>query len=172
MRTLFISFIALLLAGCNGGSGRSSAPANSAPTISAIADLSGQVNQTLETDLTVSDDLTPANQLTIVVTASNPEVIDTVRVERTGNAQNLVITPVLDAAGSATLNVLVTDRGGLSNETVFTVSFERINTRFDSLLQSVLAQPADSVPVTINQFSIAPVEVSFNNLIAELGSDV
>ncbi|HET6575337.1 MAG TPA: right-handed parallel beta-helix repeat-containing protein [Fimbriiglobus sp.] len=98
------------------------AAANTAPTISAIADQTAQVN-TASTPgaFTVGDAQTPADQLTVTTSSSNPAVVPNANITLGGSGANRTVSVTPIAVGTATITVTVSD-GTLSTSTTFTAT--------------------------------------------------
>lgn len=119
---------AAVAAGCSGGGGSSEsmptplAAANSAPTISSIA------NQTIDeggaTDVlafTIGDAETSADALTVSVSSSNGGMLPADAFETTGSGSSraLTIFPAAEQSGVATVTIAVRDAGGATSSSKF-----------------------------------------------------
>lgn len=103
-------------------------PANTAPTISAISNLTLAYNSTARTiAFTVGDAQTPAGSLVVSVTSSNPTLFPSSRLVLGGSSSNrtLSVTPARNKFGTAVITVKVTDAGGLTTTTSFTITVLR-----------------------------------------------
>ncbi|HEY4285306.1 MAG TPA: hypothetical protein VGM62_19765, partial [Chthoniobacterales bacterium] len=98
---------------------------NTAPTITAIPDQTIGANKSTSTiAFTVNDVETPASQLTVSATSSNPNLIQNTDVQLSGTGTNrtLSVTPEANQFGSSQITVLVTDGGNLSSSSLFNVT--------------------------------------------------
>jgi hypothetical protein len=98
-----------------------------------IADLPNQYiqmnGQTGVIPFRVTDDLTPANQLTISSTSDTPSLVpaDAEHIILGGSNGNrtVQVIPVKDQAGTATITITVTDTDGETNQDSFEVEVSR-----------------------------------------------
>jgi parallel beta-helix repeat protein len=100
-------------------------PANTAPTISAISNLTLTYNSAASTiAFTVGDAQTPAGSLVVSVTSSNPTLFPSSGLALGGSGANrtLSVKPALFRTGTAVITVKVTDAGGLTTTTSFTIT--------------------------------------------------
>jgi predicted extracellular nuclease len=96
-------------------------PTNTAPTISAIAPLSGVVNDPTNpgVSFTVNDTETALNDLVVTATAtSNTGVVSLANVTVSGTGANRTVSINPTGVGFANITLTVTDGGGLSTSTV------------------------------------------------------
>lgn len=99
--------------------------ANTAPNISRIPSLYTPINTwTRAVDFTISDAETAAASLTLTAASSNPGVVanNGIGISGSGGARTIVINPIDNATGSATITVTVTDAEGLTDQTDFEVT--------------------------------------------------
>jgi hypothetical protein len=118
---------AALAAGCSGGGSEDSmqtppAAANSAPTISSIA------NQTIDESgatgvlaFTIGDAETSADALTVSVSSSNSSMVpaDGFEMSGSGSSRSLMIFPAAEQSGAATITIAVRDSGGATTSSKF-----------------------------------------------------
>ncbi len=145
-------------------------PINDAPTLDQPADLaleedfaSYTVNLTGITGGAANE---PQNTITITATSSSPAVVSApvVSYTRPATTGSLVLNPVANASGTATITVRVTDGATSNNVTVrtFTVTVTAAND-----LPSIGDVPAqmtlEDVPVTV-AFTVSDVETAANSL--------
>ena len=96
-------------------------PVNDAPTLDAVGDVSVNEDGPEQSVNLTGISAGPANEssqgLTITAVSSNPSVVSNPAVQYTaGNSTGtLTFTPVVNASGSATITVTVTDNGGTVN---------------------------------------------------------
>ncbi len=129
------SLITLTVADGNGGAAAQSflvavSPLNDPPSLSVPS------NQFIDEDtataplpFTVSDDLTPAANLVMGVTTSNPDLIPlgNILLGGSGNARTVQITPTPNAAGVSLITFNVTDDAGLRASNSFLVTVKEVN---------------------------------------------
>ena len=145
----------LVAAGCSRNDDRDPPvpPAvNAAPTISALADQS--VNQDTVVGpltFTISDAETPADALTVVVSASAANVIpaDGLVLAGTGATRTLTVTPLEAATGSTSIAVLVRDAQGLSATRTFNVTFNARTASFRDTALTTFAKSESDAPTTV-----------------------
>ena len=102
--------LSLIVAGC-GGSGSSRPPANTAPTISAIADQSTSANvASAAITFTVTDD--DIASLSFSVSSDNQQVVADAGLDLaiSGGNGSITVTPVVDNLGDAFITIIVNDR--------------------------------------------------------------
>jgi hypothetical protein len=131
------------------------AAANTAPTISSIADKSISINSnTGSLAFTVGDAETSASALTVSGSSSNPTLISSSGISfgGSGSNRNVTITPAANQSGSATITVNVND-GSLTTSTTFTVT---VTAPSNSNTAPTISSIADkSIPVNSNTGSLA-----------------
>ena len=101
--------------------------ANTAPTISDIADQLIDVNNSSgELTFTFGDTETPVGDLVVTAISSNESLVpsDDANLTLTGDSESrtLVVTPLADQTGTATITVSVADTGGLIATDEFTIT--------------------------------------------------
>lgn len=98
---------------------------NAPPTISSIPNQTfAQGVATGPLAFTVSDDETPVDDLLLTVESSNPVLVPTesITLGGTGTQRTIEVSPVSGESGFAVITLTVTDAGGKSASTVFTVT--------------------------------------------------
>jgi uncharacterized protein YkwD len=102
--------------------------ANTAPTISEIADQTGGEDVPLDVPFTVSDMESSATQLSVFVAWNNGLLLPngSVTLSGTGQNQSLHIVPAANLSGSSLVTVTVSD-GKLSSSKSFSVTFNAVN---------------------------------------------
>lgn len=150
-RTNFVvgfSLAVMLLAGCGGDS---SSP-NQAPVLAAIADQAIEANEASPAiNGTVSDRRVGNTQ--IAATSDNPAVLADAGIVVTQNRGNfsIVLTPVADTTGVATVTVTATDRGGLTDQTIFAVNVvQQQNVSFRDYFRTAFADDPNAAPRDVN----------------------
>lgn len=96
-----------------------------APAISDVANATIDVNtQAGPIDVTIGDDLTAAASLMLTATSDNPALLPAggIQLGGSGTARTLLLTPLTDATGTATITLTVTDEGGLTATDTFTLT--------------------------------------------------
>jgi hypothetical protein len=101
-------------------------PANTPPTITAIADISISKNtNTGAIAFTIGDVSTPIGSLTLSATSNNTTLVPVANIAFGGSGANrtVTVTPVTNQIGSATITVIVNDGSATTSETfVLTVN--------------------------------------------------
>lgn len=126
------------------------------PTISALADIT-ILEDALGTAIpfTIADDATPATELQILVTSSDPSLIPSSNISITGSAgeRTLNLTPALNAFGTTVISILVrdADNAGTTNSFTLTVA------------------PVDDLPVISDVLDQSMVEDSIMNVSFVIG---
>jgi hypothetical protein len=154
---VLLAAMGLTLAGCGGGGGGSepqgSAPppspaaANTAPTISAVA------NQALKQDamsdvigFEIADAETDASRLTLTVESSNPELISVESTRLAGEAgtRSMLLMPTAGVTGTATVTLVATDPQGLAKRQPFEVNVTSEQRSFREMVGTAYAQDTDT----------------------------
>jgi hypothetical protein len=141
----------LALAAC-GGSGNN----YTAPMIASIADQNvDQDTPTAALNLGISDAQTQADQLTLMLTSSNPSVVPPAGLALSGSAGNraLTVTPATGATGASVITVTVTDAGGLSSSKNFRVTVNPVVAVFSTLSTSLFAGDMNSMPQRVDNIT-------------------
>ncbi len=102
---------------------------NTAPTISALADLTvAEDAATGALAVTVSDAQTAATALTLTATSSNPALVPVAGIVLggSGSARTVTVTPAANQSGSATITVTVSD-GSLTASEPFVLTVTAVN---------------------------------------------
>jgi hypothetical protein len=95
---------------------------NTDPTISTIADQTIHPNQSLgPISFTVGDVETPANQLSVSASSSNPTLIQNITLGGTAANRTISMVPEANQSGLAMITVTVTDAGGKASSSSFNV---------------------------------------------------
>jgi hypothetical protein len=98
---------------------------NQAPTITTVSSQTTERNKaTSPATFTVGDKETAVGSLTVTGSSDNASVVASsgISISGTGASRTVVVTPAANAVGSATITLKVTDAGGKSAETSFTVT--------------------------------------------------
>ena len=152
--TGLLAFAGLLLIGACGGGNSDGAVSviNGPPTISVAGDLLVFGNGQAQTTVTISDDTTALEKLSIGVESDAPTIVpaNTVVVTGSGDSRAVQVSPMADALGSATITLTVTDEAGLVGTTSFTVTVSLAQTSVADFVRSAFAQSIDDAPVLIN----------------------
>ena len=166
-KLFLIASICALLAGCPGSGG--SGGNDLAPTISAIADQSTSANVPgAGVPFTVTDDITPAANLTINVSSSDTGVVPDAGlvVNGAGQGRTLVVTPVVDVTGDTLVSLTVTDSAGQFASTSFTLTVVPQQLSFLQFFRSTFADSPNDAPRPIN--AIAFTQDAGNDNFADL----
>ena len=100
------------------------------PMIAGLANQYIQANsQTPVMPFTVSDDMTPANQLSVSASSDTPSLVPSdgahIILGGAGENRTVQVRPLPDQAGTATITIRVTDTDGETNEDSFEVEVNR-----------------------------------------------
>ena len=144
-----------LLSACGGGGGSDdqvAQAANNPPIIGAANDLELLGNAQGEITVTVTDDGTAADQLSVTAASDNPAVVPSsaVLITGTGDTRTVQIAPGTDTLGSAQITLTVTDEAGLEDSTAFLVTVSTAQVSVSDFVRTTFAQPADAAPTLIN----------------------
>ncbi len=123
-------------------SGTGTAPANTAPTISNIADqMTNEDVPTSAVSFTVGDAETATSSLTLSATSSNTTLVPNANIALGGSGASRIVTvtPAANQSGSTAITVTVTDGGGLTASDSFTLTVNPVN---DAPTLSAIANPA------------------------------
>ena len=121
---------------------------NAAPTISDVANVTIDENtQAGPLAVTIGDDLTAVASLTLSATSSNTALVPNANIQLagTGAARTVLITPVADAIGAATITLTVTDASGLTATDTFTLTVNEVpegENAFAAAVDRLVADPA------------------------------
>lgn len=128
-----LSLVAVLSA-CGGGTAATDpvsssppvAPANTSPTVTALANASIQEGTPLSTSFTVADKETALAQLKVSATSSNSALIDSNNIALIGSdaTRTLSLTPRTGATGTSTITVTVIDEQGASASASFVLTVQ------------------------------------------------
>ena len=105
-------------------------PANSAPTISDVSDLStDEDTATGAIAFTVGDAQTAAGLLSVTAVSSNTSLVPNANIAFGGSGANrhVIITPAANQFGTSTITLTVTDAGGLSASDTFILTVNSVN---------------------------------------------
>jgi type VI protein secretion system component Hcp len=113
---------------------------NTYPTLTGIANQNTAEDTPHTVAFTVADTETVAGALSMSCSTTNPLVVPLsgIAFGGAGSSRNVTVTPVPNAAGSATLTVTVTDDGGLTASSSFTVTVSPVND--PPLIQAIPSQ--------------------------------
>jgi len=139
---------------------------NDAPTISTIADvITDEDVYTAAISFTISDTETAATNLTVWATSSNPTLIPTnhIILGGTGSARTVVLRPVTNENGSATITLTVTD-GTLTGSTIFNFTVRPVNDP-PSISQIADRNPTEDIPTQVIPFTINDVDTPISQLV-------
>lgn len=97
---------------------------NALPTISDVADQSSRGEIVGPLTFTVGDSETPANNLLVMATSSNPALLVGIVVDGIGANRTLTLTPTPGLSGTSTITITVTDGNGktVSDQLLLTVT--------------------------------------------------
>ncbi|MEM7078703.1 MAG: hypothetical protein AAF513_08755 [Pseudomonadota bacterium] len=136
--------LSLLTTACGGGGS-----SNRAPQISSIDDVTISAN---EASAAISVDVVDRGAVSLTASSGDPGVISDagIVVSGTGPTFSLVLTPMPDTLGNATITVVATDRGGLSDQTQFVVSVMPQQVSYRGFVRDVFADESNQPPRDVN----------------------
>jgi type VI secretion system Hcp family effector len=140
-------------------------PTNLSPTLSPLGDLETLEDTPAVVTLTVDDDLTPLENLTLTAHSSNSQLVPPTGlvIEGSGAVRTLTITPAEDASGSAILTLTLSD-GVLTASAAFQVGVLPVND--PPTLSGLAPQVAQAgVPLEV-PFSVADVDTPLTAVVA------
>ena len=149
-KTQVAALLGLIAVGC-GGSGSAPAPANQAPTISAIADQSAEANQqSAPIAFTVTDEQVAS--LIVTAMSDNQQVVPDSGLELGGGGSNrtLSATPVIDMLGDAFITIFATDAEGLTASESFLLTIDPQQLSIQQFTRTSFSQAEDGEPELIN----------------------
>ena len=114
--------------GGTGGASFQVTVTNLPPQFSGIAAQRAPLNSTIgPIAFTLSDDQTPADQIVVTASSSNPSVVSTNQIIFGGNGTNRTVTivPGTNVAGVVTIILTATDNLGASSSTSFSVTLDQ-----------------------------------------------
>lgn len=113
---------------------------NTNPTLTPIANQSTAEDTPLTVAFSVADTETVAGALSLSCSTTNPLVVPLsgIAFGGTGGSRNVTLTPTPNAAGSSIITVTVTDAGGLTASSSFTVTVNPVNDA--PLIQAIPSQ--------------------------------
>ncbi len=94
---------------------------NTPPRVAVLSDVTLQQNQRYTGQFEIDDAETPADQLQVTVSSSNPNLLSELRVEPGGRVRTIVFRAA-EGGGRATITVSVRDAGGLTTTRSFEVT--------------------------------------------------
>ena len=149
LSTTTLLAMAVVLAACDGSSRRPAA--NTAPTISNIADQSMTANRPTDPiGFSVADDQTGALQIS--ATSDNESVVPNsgISIAGSGTSRSLTVTPTPDTAGDAMISIVVTDQAGLMTGSSFLLTINPEQRSMQQFTRDEFAAGADDEPFLIN----------------------
>jgi glucose/arabinose dehydrogenase len=145
---------------------------NTPPTISAISAVTtNEDTPTAAIAFTVGDNETPAGNLTLSGSSSNPTLVPNANIAFGGSGANrtATITPALNQSGTATITVTVSD-GGMSTPTSFGLTVNAVN---DAPTITAIANQSTTAGVAVGplSFTVGDVETAAGSLTLSGSSD-
>ena len=160
-RSISAALLILVLSACGGNSSP-----NRPPQLASIADASIEANvSSYAISITASD---RSDNLTFTVSSSDQNVIADAGLALTssGRSASLIISPVADTLGTATVSVTATDPGGLSDTVLFQITVvPQEGVSFNEFTRAVFADPANAVPRDINSRRFDDTPTNFDDLV-------
>lgn len=149
LQHMILVSLGVLVAACSSDS--DPAPVNTAPVATQIADVSISANvASAPIAFSVADE--DPSALTIDVASDNQQVIADADIVVAGSNANrsLVLTPVSDQLGSATISLVVSDAEGLSVTRTFLATVVGEQRSLTTFVRDAFAATGDDEPVLIN----------------------
>ncbi len=143
---------------------------NDAPTVSSIDDVAIDEDQvTPELNFMISDVESPVQQLTVVATSSNQDLVRDADIQITGLSTDrvIVVAPRADAFGETTITVTVTDPAGGATEEQFVVAVAAINDA-PTITDLPNVTTAEDFPTSTLSFTINDVETTPEQLLVSI----
>ncbi len=171
MKSIYLYvMLAALVAGCGSGSDNDRSAGNRAPSVSAIGDQSIQANRSDEQIFfTVSDE--DVASLDIESSSDQQQIVadENLAILGSGSERRLSVTPTRDSSGEVTISIVVTDRQGLSANTVFALSVVPERVSIQQFARSTFPEEADDEPELVNavEFVQDADEDDFSDLIPD-----
>jgi len=124
---------------------------NDPPSIAPIMNISGNKNYPISTELFINDIDTAIEKLVITSTISNPGIVSQVQIQGEGNKRYLVISPVYEQSGTATITLKVTDDQEMSSSINFDITFKDVSLNISNG-NCLMIYPGDLlfIPIAIN----------------------
>jgi len=153
IRIYIVALLVLLVAACDG-SGSSTAPVNTAPTISEIPDQStgANVTGTAISFAVTNFASTTTGGLTYEVSSDNQQVIADSGLDLVSNdaGGSITVTPVVDKVGDAFITIIVTDPAGLAASTSFLLTVVPQQLSMQQFVRTEFARAEAGTPELIN----------------------
>jgi hypothetical protein len=131
-------------------------PANTAPTISAIANQTADQDTVVSVDFTIQDAESGTNGLTVTATADATTLFpsDGVVLSGSGGMRKLTLTPLEATTGTATIAIRVADADGLVSIRNFQVAVNARNASLRMLTFDTFAKGDADPPTMINGLTV------------------
>jgi VCBS repeat-containing protein len=145
---------------------------NAAPTIRQVPDIVVDEDQPIPAfQITIDDAETADAALGVSVASSNPSLVPVANVVVTGNTglRTVVVTPVTNAFGTATITLTVTDANGLTAQEQFLVTVNPVND-LPTIVAIADLTTQEDVATTPIALTIGDVETPASSLIVSVTS--
>lgn len=154
MRITIVLVAVAVLAGCGGGSNDNlqGVAVNQPPRIGAAATFSVAANSAASTTVSVADDRTGVDALTIEIGVSDSTLLPegSVVISATGAERMLRIAPAIDNFGQAELLLTVADEAGLQSSTELALTVLPLQREASSFSRNLAVQGEFEAPELIN----------------------
>jgi len=141
MRSVTILIALVFTSACGGGGGNNPPPVpiNAVPTISAVPDQQIDGNSQATITISIDDDGTPLNDLTVSATSSNGALLPDPQVSSEGATRTVSLVPTPDELGSSQISLAVTDAQGLTATVMFNVTVNAVNQSLSQFVRDAFA---------------------------------
>jgi hypothetical protein len=159
IRLAALAATTLVVVACGGGGSGDTGytpPANSAPVVSAIDNLSADQDTVLEIGFAIDDRESGAGSLAVSAVADGTGLFpeDGVVLSGSGASRTLTLTPLEAVTGTANIALRVTDPSGAVTTRSFTVAVNAKNHSIKAMALDTFAKAETDVPTTINGWTI------------------
>jgi hypothetical protein len=148
----------LVVAGCSSSDRPKPPPmaTNMPPVVAAVANVTANQDTVVgPLEFAISDDTTPANQLTVTasVDGTTPFPADSVQLAGTGATRSITLAPLEAATGTANVTITVIDAQGLKATRAFSVVLNARNASVRAAVMSTFAKNAVDDATALNGFT-------------------
>lgn len=149
-----------VVAGCSSSDRTAPPPmtANMPPVVAAIANVTADQDTVVgPLEFSVSDDTTPANQITVTAAADGgtPFPADSVQLGGTGATRSITLRPLESTTGTANITVTAIDAQGLKTMRAFSVVLNARNASVRDAVMSTFAKNEADDATALNGFTFA-----------------
>ncbi|MEM1432711.1 MAG: hypothetical protein AAGG11_01505 [Pseudomonadota bacterium] len=154
MRILWLATAVALLGGCGGGSNgnRADLGPNRAPQISTATTLEVAANSATSAEVTLADDRTAVDALTVAIEVSDPVLLPAgaVVLSTAATVRTLSVQPAIDSVGRAEIVLTVADETGLESSARLTLDVLALEREAGAFSRSLADRDEFEAPELIN----------------------